>query len=244
MLKKTSGCDSFDAVEKSVPKKLMLAIFISVFLHAIFFAFTRFNNATSTSHLPLHIAISEVTSRTDLSKKNPVNLKNKPSDEVESAVIKLQKKMTAKKKPKIANATVTANLQKKNLPTDKRIIDESEVLLPSESSKTVALNLEPTDESVIESSVVLQKISYLHNPSPKYPRRARKMGIEGNVLIHVNVLESGVAGELIIKKSSGSSLLDNAALKAVRDWRFMPAQQNRKTISSWIDIPIRFQLDG
>jgi protein TonB len=42
--------------------------------------------------------------------------------------------------------------------------------------------------------------------------------------------------------SSGFSRLDKAALAAVKSWRFLPQRQDAALISSWIVVPVRFDL--
>jgi len=86
------------------------------------------------------------------------------------------------------------------------------------------------------------KAAYLNNPSPSYPMVARRMGLQGRVVLNVEVLAGGVCGEINIQKSSGYALLDNAALQAVKSWRFMPARQAGHTIDKWFMIPIQFSL--
>ena len=36
-------------------------------------------------------------------------------------------------------------------------------------------------------------------------------------------------------------LLDDAALKAVQNWRFLPAKQGAMALASWVEFPIRFR---
>jgi protein TonB len=57
------------------------------------------------------------------------------------------------------------------------------------------------------------------------------------------VLPNGECGELELGQSSGYALLDQAALEAVRTWRFRPARRGDEEIVSWVDIPVRFRLD-
>ena len=47
---------------------------------------------------------------------------------------------------------------------------------------------------------------------------------------------------VVIFRSSGFSLLDNAALAAVRKWQFLPAVHNGRTVAAWVEIPVRFTL--
>ncbi|MBU4074850.1 MAG: energy transducer TonB [Proteobacteria bacterium] len=84
---------------------------------------------------------------------------------------------------------------------------------------------------------------YLNAARPSYPLMARMRGYEGMVLLAVQVLTDGRAGEVRIKKSSGYALLDQSALKAVRAWRFEPARKMDVPLAMTVDIPIRFALN-
>jgi protein TonB len=83
---------------------------------------------------------------------------------------------------------------------------------------------------------------YLYNPEPQYPWQARRMGIEGRVVLHVEILQNGGAGRIEIRQSSGHDMLDQAAIKAVTGWRFAPARISGAPITAWADVPIRFKL--
>lgn len=85
---------------------------------------------------------------------------------------------------------------------------------------------------------------YKVNPKPKYPMIARRKGYEGSVLLRIWVLESGGVGKIELEKSSGFHVLDNSALDAVKDWIFIPGMRNGVPVSSWVTVPIRFQLDS
>ena len=83
---------------------------------------------------------------------------------------------------------------------------------------------------------------YLHNPAPAYPSQARRMGIEGRVVLQVEILQNGNPGRVEIRQSSGHELLDQAAVKAVGGWRFDPARIAGAPISAWAEVPISFRL--
>lgn len=85
---------------------------------------------------------------------------------------------------------------------------------------------------------------YLRNPSPEYPGIARSRRWEGEVLLKVLVLEDGRCGELAIHASSGHEVLDQAALNAVKNWRFVPAKLGGAAVASWVTVPIGFKLDS
>ncbi len=83
---------------------------------------------------------------------------------------------------------------------------------------------------------------YLHNPPPSYPWQARRMGVEGRVVLQVEILPNGNAGRIEIRNSSGHELLDQAAIKAVGGWRFDPARIAGAPITAWAEVPISFRL--
>lgn len=83
---------------------------------------------------------------------------------------------------------------------------------------------------------------YRLNPKPKYPRTARKRGYEGEVRLKVLVLENGEVGKIEIIRHSGYEILDDSAIEAVKNWVFVPGKENGKGISSWVTVPITFQL--
>lgn len=85
---------------------------------------------------------------------------------------------------------------------------------------------------------------YLDNPSPDYPRVSRRMGEEGRVLLRVLVSAGGLANRVLVKQTSGYVRLDEAALDAVRRWRFVPAQQGGNPVDAWVVVPITFSLKG
>ncbi len=58
----------------------------------------------------------------------------------------------------------------------------------------------------------------------------------------MEVKADGSCGHIEIIKTSGYSMLDKAATKAVKEWQFVPAKKWGKAISSFTEIVINFQL--
>ena len=96
--------------------------------------------------------------------------------------------------------------------------------------------------SLSEGEVILIHPKYAENPKPRYPREARIKGFQGEVVLKVEVLSSGLVGQVEVKKSSGHEILDRSALSAVTQWKFFPAKRGENAIASWVNIPIIFQL--
>lgn len=86
---------------------------------------------------------------------------------------------------------------------------------------------------------------YHVNPKPPYPRMARRLGIQGVVVLRIYVLKDGSVGRVKVQRSSGFGSLDKSALRTVRSsWRFLPARHDGVTVDSWVEVPIKFTLDA
>ena len=77
---------------------------------------------------------------------------------------------------------------------------------------------------------------------PKYPEIAQEAGIEGTVIVQVFVDKKGRVKETIILKGIPNTGLDEAAIKAIRKTRFLPAKQRERAVGVWISIPVNFRL--
>ncbi len=87
------------------------------------------------------------------------------------------------------------------------------------------------------------KADYLNNPRPPYPMVARRMGFHGKVILNVEVLAEGKAGQVLLHQSCGHDILDNAAVQTVKTWRFTPARRLGQPVTQWFLVPIRFSLE-
>jgi TonB family protein len=84
--------------------------------------------------------------------------------------------------------------------------------------------------------------SYFRNPLPIYPEAARRMRREGLVTLLVTVESNGLPSSITISNSSGHQALDDAAIRAVQNWKFKPGEINGAPVQSKVEIPVRFSL--
>ena len=77
---------------------------------------------------------------------------------------------------------------------------------------------------------------------PTYPASAKRLGVEGTTLLRVQVLENGRVGGLEVEHSAGHRDLDQAAIDAVRRWRFDPARRGEEAVAMWVRLPVEFRL--
>lgn len=86
--------------------------------------------------------------------------------------------------------------------------------------------------------------AYLSNPAPSYPMAARRRNLQGRVLVYAVVGPGGDCARAEVRKTSGHPILDEAALQAVRAWRFVPATRDGRPVTEGVEIPIVFRLEG
>ncbi|MDL5054764.1 energy transducer TonB [Oscillatoria laete-virens NRMC-F 0139] len=134
----------------------------------------------------------------------------------------------------------------KALPPQKKPVDKSRVAPTAQ--KYVGDGTSPIpgkDRTTLRASggaQVKARPDYLRNPPPKYPAEALRKKQEGTVLLRVQVTPEGRAEEVTLSRSSGHSLLDDAAIKAVRGWRFQPAKVGGFPVASTVEVPVDFRI--
>ncbi len=96
-------------------------------------------------------------------------------------------------------------------------------------------------------------VAYDEAPSPiggfvaiqralRYPEIARKAGIEGRVIVQVQISVKGRVVNAKVIKSLGHSGCDEAAIKAIKTVKWKPALQRDKPVEVWVAIPVIFKL--
>lgn len=128
----------------------------------------------------------------------------------------------------------------------------------------------PTDFQAVEAALDLSSIANqfgensLHNPgriSPdtsftefltkvrskivraqRYPRLAREKSLEGTATVRLKLYRDGSIMDITIVASSGSRVLDNAALAAVRSAAPFPPFSRKNEDMVYLEVPISFEL--
>ncbi len=79
---------------------------------------------------------------------------------------------------------------------------------------------------------------------PEYTQFARRANIQGTVWLDVEILVDGRVGAVVVKKTLDSSPggLDEAAIAAVKKWKFQPAKSSGRPVACWAAIPVVFSL--
>jgi TonB family protein len=92
----------------------------------------------------------------------------------------------------------------------------------------------------VGGNVIPAKLVY--QVDPEYPDDARSQGIQGDVVLRAVVSRKGTVLSLT-SVSSPDPQLTEAAVKAVREWRYQPSLLNGEPIETATTITVNFQLE-
>ena len=108
---------------------------------------------------------------------------------------------------------------------------------------TPALTTPATPAAPATAVLPSSNADYLNNPAPSYPAISRRLGEQGKVVIRVLIGKDGMPQQGDIHQSSGYARLDQAALRAVMGWRYVPGQRDGMAQDMWFNVPINFALN-
>jgi len=197
-----------------------------------------------------HLEISFVSAYKEVKKPEvPKPLPPPPPKRQEKQIVvkkkpPAEKKMVTRKDPAVKKVIEPLPMQMETVETEetKEAPDKKEMKeTPAVCEKPAAPFLH--SKSSHDEAVIPAVPSYDRNPPPRYPRRARRKGYEGSVVLTVFVTKGGRAEKVTIKESSGHSILDRAAVDAVADWTFNPATRAGIPMAMWVDVPVRFVIE-
>jgi protein TonB len=168
-----------------------------------------------------------------------------PATPIEKAQKPVKKPASKPVAPRIKQATLPVAP-----PVQQTAMPEAATSSPVAEQKAKATNNKPV-LSTVEGAADTQayqspsfNAAYLNNPAPAYPSVSRRLGEQGLVLLQVQVTADGTAGSVALQTSSGSTRLDQAALEAVKKWRFVPAKHGEQPVSASVVVPVRFSIEG
>lgn len=120
-----------------------------------------------------------------------------------------------------------------------RVVTDAPV--SSTAAPVVAPPPPPKQEKITQPS---SGADYLNNPQPDYPEMAMERGWEGKVLMKVHVLANGKPDSVAVARSSGHDVLDDEAVRTVKNWTFVPGKRGSTPIDGWVTVPISFNLQN
>ncbi|MFT6077835.1 MAG: TonB family protein [Myxococcota bacterium] len=135
--------------------------------------------------------------------------------------------------------TLTQLISKPSTKPKKKIRGEGSIeQKEDESDESIKQNV-----AISNNSSAIFDAAYLNNQAPNYPSMSKSLQEEGEVLLEVEVDSLGNVQNIKVKESSGFKRLDQAAMKAVKNWQFVAAKKNNQFIASKVQVPINFILE-
>lgn len=139
------------------------------------------------------------------------------------------------------------------VPNDEIIASETPISfepgLPIDPNITTEAPPKPPEEEAGEPTVF---VAVEIMPRPKggmkalyenleYPDRARRAGVDGRVMVRFTVMPDGSVRNVVVQKSA-NSLLNEAAVRAVKETEFLPGKQRTTPVAVRMTVPITFRL--
>jgi TonB family protein len=76
-------------------------------------------------------------------------------------------------------------------------------------------------------------------PQPEYNPLAKQMRVSGEVEVEVQITDKGEVDG--VKVISGNALLTSSVVKAVKEWKFQPFEENGKASAAIASLRFKFQ---
>lgn len=92
-------------------------------------------------------------------------------------------------------------------------------------------------QSNIVSAAALKRLRMVN---PVYPESARKRGVEGWVELAFTVTPNGTVEDVEVRNASPAEIFDDAATRAIRQWRFEPVERNGEKVAQRAMVRLRF----
>ena len=123
-------------------------------------------------------------------------------------------------------------------------IDRDVSIAPEDSELDIGADA-GLDDRTIDAEVevqVDQQPRVLRKVDPKYPEAARRANREAVVIVDFTVDVDGKATDIKVADPKGFGF-DEAAIEAIKRWRFTPAKKDGESVPMRVRQPIRFNLD-
>lgn len=96
--------------------------------------------------------------------------------------------------------------------------------------------------AVYRQDRVDQRPAIAKQVSPKYPQKARRMNVEGQVMVQLVVDKSGQARDCRVISANPPGYFEDAALEAAVRTRFVPGKIKGQAVNTLVVIPFAFRL--
>jgi protein TonB len=79
---------------------------------------------------------------------------------------------------------------------------------------------------------------------PRYPYRAKRMGLEGVVKVKFFVDKEGRVSEVTILSASVPDVFDESVINAISSWKYSPGELMGEKVATMVTTEIIFKMEG
>lgn len=171
-------------------------------------------------------------------KKEPPPEKEKPKPKIHR--VKQQRSPTHQKK------NLKLNLPQIDLDINPKITGGIPIVAPppQPAGGSAQAGIQPDFDAVMDQSDVdtLPKLSFKR--SPRYPYRAKRMGIEGTVNIRFLVDKDGNVSDIDILSATPPGVFNDSVIEAVSSWNYYPGELMGRKVATLVTTSIVFKLEA
>ncbi len=80
--------------------------------------------------------------------------------------------------------------------------------------------------------------------NPRYPYRAKRLGLEGEVKIRFLVDKEGTVSDITIVEATPPEIFDKSVINAVSTWKYTPGELSGRQVATIVTTTILFKLEG
>jgi len=126
-----------------------------------------------------------------------------------------------------------------------RLLDEAKALGASGAGfdqATSAVNLAKRKVDALATPVPVRDNMVLKSVTPEYPTRAQRKKQEGYVNLNFTASASGEVKDVVVAASEPQGVFDEAAIRAIKRWKFKPKEVEGQAIDQRLGLKMRFEL--
>lgn len=145
-------------------------------------------------------------------------------------------------------------MKKKKVPIPDPTPDEPEPIVEAEPEPEPELDLDadfiigipegpPVPDGPVRAGFGATTPVVIHRVDPVYPELARRAKVQGTVILEAIIRRDGTVGDIKILRSLGKLGCDEAAVTALKKWRFTPGEMNGHPVDVIMTLTIKFVLE-
>jgi TonB family protein len=128
--------------------------------------------------------------------------------------------------------------------TARAFLSRVDTLVPNmPATKALQTQLAAAQQRNVAAQVVQAKtLKRVREVPPVYPREAERLSLSGWVDVEFTIAPDGSTQDLVVRNAEPQRIFDQAAIDAVKRWRFEPVQRDGAEVAQRAAVRIRFEL--